>query len=270
VDTQAKLPLSPREARAADARAAPTVNVVYETVRREGQSELERSTAALAWSGLAAGLSMGSSLFAQGLLHSHLPPAPWRDVVAKLGYSMGFVVVILARQQLFTENTLTPMLPLFVNRDRATTYHVVRLWATVLAANLTGALLFAIALAHGHIVDDSVRAACIEVARAAASGTAKVYLVRGVMSGWLIALMVWMLPAAHYSRVTIIVAVTYLVALGDLSHVVAGAVDVFFLAATGVRSFGDALGYIGPTLVGNMLGGIALTAALNHAQTVSA
>lgn len=268
-DAEHKIPLSPTEQRAADKRSPPSVGVVYETVRREGQNELERGPKALAWSGLAAGLSMGFSLLAQGLLHAHLPDTAWRDVLSRLGYSMGFVIVILARQQLFTENTLTPILPLFINRDRATLGLLLRLWAVVLLANLAGAWLFSVSLAHGQIVDDEVRTACIEVARAAASADARAYLVRGVVSGWLIALMVWMLPAAHYSRVTIIVALTFVVALGNLSHVVAGAVDVFFLAATGVRSFADALAYLGPTLAGNMIGGITLTAALNHAQTVS-
>jgi hypothetical protein len=35
-----------------------------------------------------------------------------RELIAKLGYTVGFIVVILSRQQLFTENTLTPILSL--------------------------------------------------------------------------------------------------------------------------------------------------------------
>lgn len=37
--------------------------------------------------------------------------SPRSVLVAKLGYSVGFLIVILGRQQLFTENTLTPILP---------------------------------------------------------------------------------------------------------------------------------------------------------------
>src|SRR3954471_20221890 len=96
----------------AQERSSPSGKVVYHAVLKEGEDELERPSSALFWSGLAAGLSMGFSLVAEAALHSRLPEAPWRPLVAKFGYSIGFLLVILGRQQLFTENTLTPILPL--------------------------------------------------------------------------------------------------------------------------------------------------------------
>jgi len=62
---------------------------------------------------------MGASLIAEGLLDSYLPDAPWRPLVSKFGYSIGFLVVILGRHQLFTENTLTPILPLLQDKTVA-------------------------------------------------------------------------------------------------------------------------------------------------------
>src|SRR3954468_21000345 len=100
------LDLSEAEQKEAEERSSVTVHVVHEAVRREGEEELKRTSTALAWSGLAAGLSMGFSLIAEGLLRSKLPDVPWRPLLTKLGYSAGFVLVILGRQQLFTENTL--------------------------------------------------------------------------------------------------------------------------------------------------------------------
>src|SRR4051812_14145743 len=137
------LQLSDKELEEAEERSSVTVHVVHEAVRREGEEELKRSTSALAWSGLAAGLSMGFSIIAEGLLRSKLPDTPWRPVITKLGYSAGFVLVILGRQQLFTENTLTPMLPLFHKKDTATLWNVMRLWSVVLLANMAGALAIA-------------------------------------------------------------------------------------------------------------------------------
>src|SRR3982750_393314 len=64
--------------------------ITHEVIRREGQKELERPLTALAWSGLAAGLSMGFSFVAEALLRSHLPDAPWRPLLTKLGYPVGF------------------------------------------------------------------------------------------------------------------------------------------------------------------------------------
>src|SRR4051812_30179237 len=93
-------------------RRSVSARIVHEAVLAEGLEELERTSAALAWSGLAAGLSMGFSLAAEGLLRAHLPDTSWRPLVDRLGYSIGFLIVILGRQQLFTENTLTVILPL--------------------------------------------------------------------------------------------------------------------------------------------------------------
>ncbi len=81
---------------------------------------------------------MGFSFIGEALLRSRLPDEPWRPIVAKLGYSFGFVMVVLGRQQLFTENTLTPVIPLLERRDKQTLYRVLRLWGVVRVMNLVG------------------------------------------------------------------------------------------------------------------------------------
>ncbi len=110
--------LSPKEQDAVAAQSRPNAALIHETIRAEGESELERTWWALITSGIAAGLSMGFSLVVEGLLQSHLPDAPWRELISKFGYTAGFLIVVLGRQQLFTENTLTPILPLLHNRNR--------------------------------------------------------------------------------------------------------------------------------------------------------
>ena len=133
-------------------KSAPSAHVVYEAIRREGRHELGRQSSSLAWSGLAAGLSMGFSFVTQALLEHHLPDTPWRPLIASLGYSVGFLIVILGRQQLFTENTLTPVLPLLHNRDAGTFVRVLRLWGLVLVANLAGTIIVAAAIAWTPVV----------------------------------------------------------------------------------------------------------------------
>src|SRR4051812_26525704 len=127
----------------AEERSAPAGSVVYHAIKREGDQELERATAALAWSGLAAGLSMGFSFAAEAMLRAALPDTPWRPLIAKLGSSVGFLIVVLGRPQLFTENTLTGVLPVLRRRDSLVFVNGARLWTTVLLANLIGALVFA-------------------------------------------------------------------------------------------------------------------------------
>ena len=260
---------SQREQQAKEAESL-DAKTTYEVIRREGDKELERSTGALFWSGLAAGLSMGFSFLSQGLLHSHLPDAPWRPLVTNLGYSVGFLVVILGSQQLFTENTLTPIIPLLSRRTMDCLRNVLRLWGAVLVANLIGALLFAFVLARFAVVDPDVYHSLSELARAALAHDFAVMLLHGLYAGWLIALMVWMLPGAETGKVPVIVTMTYLVGLGGFAHVVAGASEVFYAAWRGDASWGQALGgFVLPALIGNVVGGLSMVAALNHAQATA-
>lgn len=251
-------------------RTSPSGAVVYHAICKEGSDELERSTSALAWSGLAAGLSMGFSLVGLGLLRAHIPDTDWRPLIVNFGYSLGFLIVVLGRQQLFTENTLTVILPLLTRRDGKTLRNVARLWITVLLANLVGALLFALAIAKLDVFDFATNEAFMRLAQDSMRAGFAVTLLRGIFAGWLIALMVWLLPFAESARVWVIVIITYIVGLGGLSHVIAGAVETFYLAAIGRVTFYDAIaGYIIPALIGNVLGGVSLVAAINHAQVVS-
>src|SRR5689334_16269380 len=124
----------------AEEKSAPSAHVVYEAIRKEGRHELERKTSSLAWSGLAAGMSMGFSFVTLALLQHHLPDEPWRPLITPLGYSVGFLIVVLGRQQLFTENTLTVILPLLTRKTTRDVAKVAQLWSVVFFANLLGTL----------------------------------------------------------------------------------------------------------------------------------
>ncbi|MDT5295984.1 MAG: formate-nitrite transporter family protein [Acidobacteriota bacterium] len=258
--------LSEREQKDVERRSAPRTEVVYEAIREEGETELRRSSSTLAWDGLAAGLSMGFSLVAEGLLRSHLPDAPWRPLVSKLGYSVGFLIIVLGRQQLFTENTLTVILPLLQRPKASTLAHVLRLWTVVLAANLAGALLFAFVVSHTELFEPNVRAVFGEIGREALGGAWTLTFIRGVFAAWLIAMMVWMLPAAEAARFFVVIVMTYLVALGGFAHIVAGSIEVLYVVLTGGAGWSDYFGWLLPTLAGNIIGGTTLVAALGHAQ----
>ena len=205
----------------------------------------------------------------QALLTQSLPHASWTPLVSSFGYSMGFLIVVLARQQLFTENTLTVILPLLRQGNPRVLLNVLRLWTIVLGANLLGALAFAWVVAHTNAFEPTIRAQFAELGRQAmAPGFGTVFL-RAVFAGWLIALMVWLLPYAETARIWVIILLTYLVALGHLSHVIAGSVETLYLVVTGERGFGAYLGgFLAPALLGNITGGVALVAALAHAQFV--
>jgi formate/nitrite transporter FocA (FNT family) len=257
------------EKKQVEERIAITANVVYETIRREGDEELHRPAAALAWSALAAGLAMGISFIAEALLASFLPNHPWRQLISRFGYSIGFLVVVLGRQQLFTENTLTAILPLLLEKKWKMFVRVARLWGVVLGGNLLGTLLFAVCIAWLPVFDSPVKQSLMDIAVSHVGLSFGSVFVRAIFAGWLIALMVWLLPGAESARISIIIIITYLITLGGFNHIIAGSTTMFYLVLMKSISWGTYFtNFFFPTLLGNILGGVSLVAALGHAQVV--
>jgi len=258
-------PLSDREIEEADDRSSTTAKVVHEAIRLEGTEELERPSTSIAWSGLAAGMTMGCSMIAQGVLLTRLPEAPWKELVAAFGYCLGFLFVTMGRQQLFTETTLTVMLPFLQGTHRIG--DVVRYWSIVFAANILATLLFAAAVSIPHLFPAEVMDSFVKLGVKAVDPGFLVVLVKGVFAGWLIALMVWLMPAASTAKFVVIVAVTWLIAIAEFSHVIAGSVEGSLAAMHGAIGWGYYLiGFLVPALVGNSIGGVVFVALLNHAQ----
>lgn len=260
--------LTDEEINEASRRVSPRAAVVFETVRREGEQELTRSNAALAFSGLAAGLSMGFSLVATGLFRSILPNAPWSDVVANLGYTLGFLIVVMGRQQLFTENTVTAIIPLLDSKDHLHMFgNVVRLWSIVIATNLVGALLFALLVAHSGAFSPHVKDTFLQLGMQTLSYGFSTTLIKGIFAGWLIALMVWLLPAAENSRIAVIIIITWIVGAGGLSHIIAGSVEALYAVVLGAATWSHYfVDFLLPVFIGNCVGGVLLVSILNYAQ----
>jgi formate/nitrite transporter FocA (FNT family) len=240
--------------------------VIHEIIRAEGQAELERPAGALVWSGLAAGLSMGFSFLAEALLRAGLPDAPWRHLIASAGYCVGFIIVILGRQQLFTESTLTAALPVMSRPSRRGLLSLARVWAVVFAANIAGTWLYAFALTLPGLSSAQTRTAMADLATEALAPPFWDMMLRAVFAGWLIALMVWLLPSAKTAKLLVIGLLTYMVALGRFSHIIAGSTEAAYaVIARHAAPAAYFAGFLVPTVVGNTLGGVVLAAMLNHA-----
>jgi formate/nitrite transporter FocA (FNT family) len=248
-------------------RTAPPGEVIYAAVYAEGEHELERNSLELAFSGLAAGLSMGFSMVTEGLLQNHLPNTTWQPLITKLGYSVGFLVVILGRQQLFTKNTLTVILPLLRKKKIDIVFNVARLWVIVLIGNLIGAFVFAWLVGNSNIFSLEIRDTFSKIGQMSMQPDFSTIVIRAAVSGWLIALMVWLLPFAESARLWVIIILAYVVGIAQLPHVVAGTVESFYLVSTGALSFWHSIGsYVLPAFIGNVIGGVALVAVGAHAE----
>jgi formate/nitrite transporter FocA (FNT family) len=250
--------------------ATPRPLVIHEIIREEGEAELARTTMSLALSGLAAGLSMGFSFVTEALLQAGLPKTVWQHTLASFGYSVGFIIVILARQQLFTESTLTAVLPVITRRDFKTLYAAARLWVIVLATNIAGTWIFAALVHVPQIFPPDVSAAMQDIAQHAIPPVFFATLLRAFFAGWLIALLVWILPSAQSSRLLTILIVTYVVALAQLSHIVAGSAEAAYAVLSNTATLAQYFGkFLVPTLIGNIIGGVVMVTALNHGSIVS-
>jgi formate-nitrite transporter family protein len=188
------------ETRSVSKRRKLRAAVVYEIIRTEGEGELARSVAALWWSALAAGLSIGFSVVAQALLRTYLPEVPGAAIIENIGYSVGFLIVILSRQQLFTENTLTAVLPVMAGREWGWLWVMLRLWGIVLLGNLVGCLLFAGFLAYSGALTPDFAESVREIGAKLMANTPLEMFTKGIVAGWLIAALVWMLPRPKAPR----------------------------------------------------------------------
>jgi formate/nitrite transporter FocA (FNT family) len=258
--------LDQKEQRQAAAGAPMGALVIHEIVRDQGEEELERSFGGLAWSGVSAGLSIGFSFIVQATLQAALPDTAWSRLVAGFGYCIGFLIVILGRQQLFTETTLTAVIPALTRRNLTTLAATLRVWIIVLTANLAATWVFAWMASREGLFPDATVGAMTTLAAHTMEHPFWHTLMTGGLAGWLIGLMVWLLPGAGPSRPLIVILLTYVVAICQFPHIIAGSVEAAYSVFTGHASIGDyGLRFLLPTLLGNSIGGTILAALLNHA-----
>ena len=188
-------------------------------------------------------------------------------MLESLGYSVGFVIVIMGRLQLFTENTITVVLPVLSDCSPFNMQRTARLWAIVFAANMVGSLVSALVATLGGILPPEQLEAALAVSHHLLEYSPLQTLLYGIPAGFMVASIVWLMPSSKGSEFWIIVTITYMISLGGLTHVVAGSTEWFLLALAGELSWVKAvLAGILPALVGNVVGGTGLFALISYAQ----
>jgi len=233
--------------------------LIYEIIRRDGEEELERTTRSLVWSGIAAGIMISFSVLGEAIFRTYLPDTPVSFLIENLGYSLGFLLVILGGMQLFTENTITTVLPFMMAPNRSMFLRICRLWGIVLAANVVGAFAIAIVFAHTSAISPDLMPALMSLSEHAVGMPAGESFMRAIPAGILIAAIVWMLPQVENAAFLVILVFTWLIAAGDFTHIVAGSVEMALLIVTGNLGFSGAVfGFFLPVLFGNIVGGTVI------------
>ncbi|SHG78766.1 formate/nitrite transporter family protein [Marivita hallyeonensis] len=241
--------------------------LLFEAIRRNGEEELERPSKALWYSGVAAGILISFSVLGEAYLRTYLPDADWRYIVENAGYSLGFVLVILGRMQLFTENTITTVVPVVISPSKRGIIRTARLWTVVLIANVVGAFAVAFFLVYTPVLTEAVFNTVTDLSQHATGMPALEGFARGIPAGILIAALVWMLPTVKGAELGLIILFTWLIALGDFTHIVAGSVEMAFLMVQGGIPLQQAIfGFFIPVFAGNVAGGTVIFTLLAWAQ----
>ncbi|ACC58932.1 MULTISPECIES: formate/nitrite transporter family protein [Acinetobacter] len=259
--------LSWREKMAVEEHEKLSPRLVYEIIRRDGAEELDRPTAALIFSGIAAGLVISFSFVFKAIIASYIPTdAIWTDLITNFGYTIGFLIAILGHMQLFTENTITTVVPLFKPFTLDKLRAVGRLWGIVILCNIIGTGLASLFFLTTDLFTPNIDKALDELAHHVASFSAIQNLLKGVMSGLLIAALVWMLPSVS-NKFLVIFFMTYLIGLGDFTHVVVGSTEMSYLVWQGEASLGEYMfNFLIPTTIGNIIGGTGVFTLLIYGQ----
>lgn len=265
--TQEQSGLSEAEQDEAEERSPPAAKIVHAAVSRQGDEELNRPSASLLWSAVAAGVAIMASVSVSGALHSFLPEAPWREAVVALGYPVGFLIVVLGRMQLFTEQTVVAILPLAREFTGHNLGRVARLWTIVFLGNLIGAAAVAALVVFGHVQSEEMLRGMIAVSHKLQERTALETLAQAIPAGFIIASVAWIRSAEDQAGFWVVLVLTLAISLCGFAHVIAGAAEAFLLLWSGNADAGWVLGgFILPALAGNVIGGTGLFAVLAHAQ----
>jgi formate/nitrite transporter FocA (FNT family) len=244
---------------------------IHDNVLGSAESELKRPAVSLFTSAVAAGLTIGFSFIA-GAFVRHLTPDHLDRIAAAAVYPLGFIFVVRARNELFTENTLEPVIPLLHERDARTFRRMMRLWGLLIAGNLLGTLILSMVMAWTPALPETLRGEMLRMAAEETSHSFGLTLYHAVFAGWLLALLTWMLASttSGTAQILLVWLATAPIAAFEFKHSIVGSAEAFYRAAMGNAGWLDMLGrFVTPSLIGNAIGGVVIVALLNFGQVRS-
>jgi formate/nitrite transporter FocA (FNT family) len=246
----------------------PSAQEIYQEVAKNARRELSRTSLALAISGLAGGTFMGLSALGNAIALTTLGSSPYAEFISRMFYPLGFIVVILGRAQLFTENTLYPVA--LVLQEKRHIWHTLRLWSMVLPANILGALAFASLAVLTPALHPEIVHSLVTLGLQAAHQPAPTIFWSGVMAGWIIAAAAWLISGSHSisGSIALIWLLTFVVGLGGFAHCIAGSGEVLAAILSGNAPWHTYPDWFLPAVSGNILGGVGMVTILEYGQVI--
>jgi formate/nitrite transporter FocA (FNT family) len=246
--------------------ATKSAGEILETVITEGREELGRASTGLAFSAFGAGLNLSFSAIALAVVGTLTGGI---GLLALIAYPIGFLIVILGKEELFTENTVTPVAVALT--DRSTIPNMLRMWTILLVFNILGAIVFAFAVVYGQILSPAALQLLLEEVSQKLEHSFWLLTLKAVFGGWLVAMVAWLVAASRdtVSQVLSIWLLVFLIPTSGLVHCIAGSTEVLISVFASEASWGEYLfRFLVPATLGNAIGGIVLVALLNYGQVM--
>jgi len=233
----------------------------------EGLEQLKRRPLSLFLSAMAAGLILGFTAMSVAVVETWSQSLNFANAArwsTALVYPLGFVLCIMSGTQLFTEHTATAVYPILDRRGKFRA--LIRLWFTVIAGNLCGAMISAgFLVVADHVVQ--AKPGYVTIGQHLIHFGGGPLFISSLLAGWLMALGAWLVMATPptLSQMASIYIVTFIIGLGGLHHSIAGSVEIFtaYLISNDF-SMSQVIRFIGMTIFGNLVGGSIFVALLNY------
>jgi len=238
-----------------------------------GLKEYKRSDLGLFLSSLSAGLEVGFSILIIGVIYTLFKNESSNGQLAlmmALVYPIGYIFVIIGRSELFTEHTTLATLPLM--NGETTMGSLAKLWIIVYLGNLVGGYIFgSIVLIFNSEMNLIGKDFFYFVSEKMLKYSISATLISGIMAGWLMGMLSWLLSASQdtFSRIIMIFLVTFVISIAGLHHCIVGSIEVFmaFFAEANQISWLQFFKFQALATMGNIIGGVFLVAVVKFAHS---
>lgn len=235
----------------------PEIDEAFDRLVGEGRARLRRPIWTLLPTGILGGIDVGIGILAYFVVLEKTGNSLW----ASLAFSTGFVALLLARSELFTENFLVPVTA--AAAEKGSWPQLLRLWAVTLVTNLAGgALIIWVILTARPDLEPVARETGEHYAHLGVSLSS---FLLAVLAGVVITLMTRMQHATESLGVQLVPAIFFgaLLVGAQLFHCVLDGILILGAMFAGSDiTVGQWAGAVGWAALGNVVGGIGLVTAL--------
>ncbi len=237
----------------------------------EGERRVSRSVAGLLATGIVGGIDVMLGIVGltvvSGAFEAVLPEES-AHVLGSLAFGIGFVLLIVGRSELFTENFLVPITTVISTRRGLLS--VSRLWAGTLLGNLLALMVLAALLSRAGLVPSSALDSASSLAETFAQRDFVSALFSAIVAGTLMTLLTWVAHAADsdIGRIAVAFIIGFLLAAPSLNHAVVSVGEMAFglFANRGSAEWIDLVQNFPVAVLGNLIGGMALVTATRLIQ----